>query len=88
MTPEEAYFRSPRRIREAEENGATSLDLSDLHFLIQLPGELERLTSLQTLNFCGCVHLNSDLALLPASPRCKRSTFPGVFVSVAIYAPW
>src|SRR5208282_6246329 len=43
MSPEEAYAEALRRIREAENTGATSLDLSHLDCLRQLPRELERL---------------------------------------------
>ena len=51
MTPEEeAYAEALRRIREAEANGAVVLDLSKLSALNRLPRELERLSSLQTLN--------------------------------------
>jgi internalin A len=55
MSPEENadYLEALRRIREAEETGATKLDLSFLQFLEQLPRELGRLTSLQTLNLSG-----------------------------------
>ena len=38
-----------RRVREAKDTGATGIDLSRLESLKQLPRELERLTSLQTL---------------------------------------
>ena len=53
MTPEEAYEEALRRIREAEETGAVELDLSGLETLTRLPPELERLTSLQSLNLSG-----------------------------------
>ena len=43
MGPEEAYAVALRRIREAENTGATSR--SDLEFLRQLPRELEQLSS-------------------------------------------
>ena len=46
MSPEEvANAEALHRIREAENTGATSLDLSDLEFLCQLPRELEHLSS-------------------------------------------
>src|ERR1700730_18133290 len=65
MTPEEeVHAKALRRIREAENTGATSLDLSDLDFLYQLPRELERLTSLQTLNLSKCGQLSGDLSPL------------------------
>jgi len=64
MTPEEeAYDEALRRIREAEETGALELDLSELFELNRLPPELERLTSLQSLNLNSCVRL-SDISLL------------------------
>src|SRR5271165_979287 len=43
MGPDEAYAVALRRIREAENTGATSR--SDLEFLRQLPRELEQLSS-------------------------------------------
>ena len=77
MTPEEeAYEEALRRIREAERTGALELDLSGqkkgetgtledtgLETLNRFPPELERLTSLQTLNLSGC-GLPSDLGPL------------------------
>ena len=74
MTPEEAYEEALRRIREAEETGALELDLSGwnqtaqeysgLETLNRLPPELERLTSLQSLNLAGCQQLSGDLSPL------------------------
>ena len=65
MTPEEeAYAEALRRIREAEANGAVVLDLSKLSALNRLPRELERLSSLQTLNLSGCKQLSGDLTPL------------------------
>ncbi len=64
MTPEEAYEEAQRRIREAEESGTIELDLSGLEMLNRLPPELERLTSLQSLNLSGCWQLSGDLAAL------------------------
>ena len=51
MTPEqeETHAEAVRRIREIENAQGATLDLSDLHSLYKFPGELERLTSLQTL---------------------------------------
>jgi hypothetical protein len=63
MTPEEDAYGKPCRIREAERTGALELDLSGwnltaheftkLETLRRLPPELERLTSLQSLDFQG-----------------------------------
>ena len=47
---EEANAEALRRIREANATQATTLDLSGLHSLTQIPRELEQLTSLQALN--------------------------------------
>jgi hypothetical protein len=65
MTPEEAYDEALRRIREAERTGALELDLSGwdqtaleytgLGTLNRLPRELERLTSLQSLDLSWCI---------------------------------
>jgi hypothetical protein len=50
MTPEEeAYEEALRRIREAEKTGAVELDFTLLE-LNRLPPELQRLTSLRSLN--------------------------------------
>ena len=54
-----------RRIVEAQDTGATFLDLSNLDSLAQLPRELEQLTSLQTLNLSGCGQLRE--LTLPAA---------------------
>src|SRR5271165_373205 len=65
MTPEEeAYAEALRRGREAEATGAVVFDLSKLSALNRLPPELERLSSLQTLNLSGCEQLGGDLAPL------------------------
>jgi 2-methylisocitrate lyase-like PEP mutase family enzyme len=48
MTPEDAYEEALRRIREAEEAGATNLFLSQLDSLNQLPRELAGLQPVQT----------------------------------------
>src|SRR5271170_1604179 len=61
MTPEEAYEIALRRIREAEETGALELYLTEL---TRLPPELERLTSLQSLDLAGCSQLSGDLSPL------------------------
>jgi len=62
MTPEEAYEKARRRIREAKKTGAVALDLSDELALNRLPPELERLTSLQSLSLAGCEQLSGDLS--------------------------
>jgi internalin A len=62
MTPAEAYAESLRRIREVGET-ALYLDLSKLETLNVLPLELQRLTSLQTLNLSACKRI-SDLSPL------------------------
>jgi hypothetical protein len=75
MTPEEAYEEALRRIREAERTGALELDLSGrkegktgereytgLETLNRLPPELERLSSLQSLNLSWCRELCGDLS--------------------------
>jgi hypothetical protein len=55
MSPEEvANAEALRRIHEAEHTGATALDLSDIDFLYQLPQELERLKSIQTVFLFRC----------------------------------
>jgi hypothetical protein len=59
----EAYEEALRRIREAEETGALELDLSGLE-LNRIPRELERFTSLQSLNLCRCYQLIGDLSPL------------------------
>jgi Leucine-rich repeat (LRR) protein len=73
MTPEEeAYEEAVGRIREAEKTGAVELDLSgmkdgkvtELETLTRLPPELERLTSLRSLNLFGCQQLSGDLSPL------------------------
>jgi Leucine Rich Repeat (LRR) protein len=75
MTPEEeAYEKALRRIREAERTGALELDLSgwdqttreygELARLNRLPRELERLTSLRSLNLYGCKNLSDDFSPL------------------------
>ena len=64
MTPEEAYAKALRRIREAEETGALSLNLSALFALNRLPQELADLTSLQELNIAHCGQLRGDLTPL------------------------
>jgi Leucine-rich repeat (LRR) protein len=46
------------RIQEAERTRSDQLDLSDLVFLERLPHELNRLSSLQTLDISGCRRLN------------------------------
>jgi internalin A len=55
MSPEEDldYREALKRIREAEETGATDLDLSRLS-LTALPAGLASLTSLKSLNLVGC----------------------------------
>jgi hypothetical protein len=97
MTPEEAYEEALRRIRVAEETGAVELDLSGLkegkytepRRLTRLPPELERLTSLHTLNLSWCEQLSGDMSPLArlssaatcphwrASLRSRRSTSAG-----------
>ena len=63
MTPEEeAYEEALRRIREAEKTRALELDLIGFA-LTRLPPELERLTSLQSLNLFGSDQL-TDLSSL------------------------
>jgi Leucine-rich repeat (LRR) protein len=63
MAPEEeAYEEALRRIRE-EETGALDLSLSELT-LNRLPPELERLTSLQSLDLSGCSRLSGDISPL------------------------
>jgi len=66
MTPEEPedYQEAIRRIKKAEENKSTELDLSGLQYLIRFPPELASLTSLQSLNLAGCTQLSGDLASL------------------------
>lgn len=62
MSPEEEqdYRVVLKRIREAEENGATFLDLGELPFKA-LPKELASLTSLQSLHLYWCTQI-TDLA--------------------------
>src|ERR1700758_5221992 len=57
-----ANAKALRRIREGENTGTTILHSGGLNSR-QLPQELERLTSLQTLNLTGCGEL-SDLGPL------------------------
>jgi hypothetical protein len=63
MTPEEEAYEEARRRHEAEKTGALELDLSWLA-LHRLPPEVERLTSLQSLNLSGCLELSGDLTPL------------------------
>jgi esterase/lipase superfamily enzyme/Leucine-rich repeat (LRR) protein len=56
------YTEALRRINEAEDTGATVLDLSDLDSR-RLPHELTLLTALQSLNLSGCKQL-SDISPL------------------------
>jgi hypothetical protein len=82
MTPEEAYQEALRRIHEAEETGAVKLNLSGLfqstlETLTRLPPELERLTSLQSLNLFGCQQLNGDLSPLAALTSLQSLTLFG-----------
>jgi hypothetical protein len=82
MTPEEeVYAEALRRIREAEETGTTALNLSDLDSLNNLPRELERLTSLQTLDLSHCRQLSGDLT--PLSADCLAT-----FFKLVRYLPW
>src|ERR1700761_960379 len=72
MTPDEAYEEALRRVREAEETRAVELGLggwkgdkyTGLQKLSRLPPELERLTSLESLNLFGCERLSCGLSLL------------------------
>jgi hypothetical protein len=65
MSPGElAYAEALRRIQETEDTRATSLDLRGLYHLVQLPREVERLSSLQTLCLSGCRQLSGDLTPL------------------------
>ena len=78
MSPEEeAYEEALRRIREAEETGAVELDLrgwqegktgaqeyTGLEKLTRLPPELERLTSLQSLDLSWCYQFSGGLSPL------------------------
>jgi internalin A len=68
---EEAYAEVLRRIREVENTEASALDLSDVSALERLPGELERLTSLQSLDLSRCGRL-SDLAPLARLSSLQR----------------
>jgi hypothetical protein len=64
-----------RRIREAKEIGAVSLDLSHLGSLRQLPRELQQLSALQMLDLSGCKQLRdlSPLADLTSLQALKLS---------------
>jgi Leucine-rich repeat (LRR) protein len=73
MTPEEVYAEALRRIRQVEDSGTASLDLSGLS-LSQLPRELERLTSLRELNLSGCQQLSADLGPVAALTRLQTLT--------------
>ena len=72
MTPEQAYEEALCRIREAERTGGRKLNLSGLKERLELTGleitrlppELERLTSLQTLDISRCSQLSGDLSPL------------------------
>jgi hypothetical protein len=65
MSPEEEhnYQEAVRRIKEAEENKSTELDLSSLESLARFPPGLASLTSLQTLKLF-CRQLRGDLSPL------------------------
>jgi hypothetical protein len=87
MTPEEAYEEALRRIREAERTGALELDLSGwnrtaqkytgLETLTRLPPELERLTSIQSLDLSWCEQLSGDLSLLSHLTSLQKLRFLG-----------
>jgi len=90
MTPEEAYAEALRRIREAGVAEALELDLSGmengesgtpeysgLETLNRLPPELERLTSLQSLDLSWCHELNDLSPLAGLTSLQSRSTSPG-----------
>lgn len=79
----EAYAEASRRICEAKDTGATSLDLSHLKLLI-LPQELERLKSLQTLNLSNCEGLLSDLS--PLAGLTSLQTLDGATLRLRFYS--
>jgi internalin A len=78
MTPEEeaAYEEALRHIRKAEETGAVELDLSWLA-LTRLPPELERLTSVQSLNLAYCTQLSDNLSPLASLSSLKSLDLSG-----------
>src|SRR5271166_3921122 len=85
MTSKKAYEEALRRIREAEETGARALDLSGvkqektgagLKTLTRLPPELERLTSLQSLNLSWCRRI-SDLPPLASLTSLQSLSLSG-----------
>jgi internalin A len=85
MIPEEeAYAEALRRIRVAERTGALELDLSgweegsytEFATLTRLPQELERLTSLQSLNLSWCDRI-SDLSPLASLTALQSLSLSG-----------
>jgi Leucine-rich repeat (LRR) protein len=77
---EDDYQEALRRIKEAEENKDTALDLSELEFLTRFPPELARLTSLQSLKLAGCEQLSdlSPLAVLTSLRELDLSRCTGI----------
>jgi internalin A len=86
MTPEEAdhYKEALSRILEAEETGAVELHLNGLFELPELPPELGRLTSLESLDLSWCFGLKN---LEPLSKLTRLQTLElGVFRDPSLLA--
>ncbi len=64
MSPEEEHDKAIRRIKKAEENRSTELNLAGFQSLTRFPPELAGLTSLHMLNMSGCHQLSGDLSAL------------------------
>jgi hypothetical protein len=91
MTPEEAYEEALRRIREAEKTGATEMKdgkVTGLETLTRLPLDLERLTSLQSLNLSGCRQLTGDLSPLAGLTSLQSLTLPDAISPAGIFPHW
>ena len=85
-TPEEDYEEALRCIREAKETGALELDLS-LLALNRLPPELERLTSLQSLDLSWCGQL-SDISSLASLTSLQSLDLSGCRQLSATFPRW
>ena len=66
-----------RRIREAEDTGETVLDLSHIYLLYQVPLELNRLESLQTLDLSGCSQAATHKISSKTVPSGRANAPPG-----------
>jgi hypothetical protein len=75
MTPEGEGYLS--RILKAKETGASDLNLSHLDSLNQLPRELARLTTLQSLDLSFCEQLRGGLTPLASLTSLRELSLAG-----------